>query len=95
MTRPKNIKTLSRQFPASKLNSLYLGKTLVYNGADHTLKSYYGNIINIAYYKGLEGPHCEVKLNIWNGRTVNKVLPLSEVILVSANKVKKLKKFAA
>jgi len=91
MTRPKNIKNLSLQFPASKLNSLYLGKTLIYNGTSHSLKPYLGTIINIAYYKGLEGPFCEIKLNIWNGRTVNKVLPLSEVILVSAKKAKKIK----
>jgi len=90
MQKPKNIKNLS--FPASKLNILYLGKEIVYTGTGHSLRPYRGEIINIAYYSDLEPiPYAEIKLKIWNSRTVTKILPLSDVVLVSSDKVKKAK----
>jgi len=90
MQKPKNIKNLS--FPASKLNILYLGKEIVYTGTQiFNLISAY-EIINIAYYSDLEPiPYAEIKLKIWNSRTVTKILPLSDVVLVSSDKVKKAK----
>jgi len=90
MQRPKNIKNLTHS--ASKLNILYLGKEIVYIGEGHSLKPYRGEIINIAYYSDLDPvPYAEIKLKIWNNRTVTKILPLAEVVLVSSDKVKKAK----
>ena len=94
MQRPKNIKNLS--FSASKLNSLYLGKEIVYTGANHSLKPYRGKIINIAYYSDLDPiPYAEIKLKIWNNKTVTKIFPLSEIVLVSSLKKTKKSKIAA
>ena len=90
MQRPKNMKNLTHS--ASKLNILYLGKEIVYTGEIHTLRPYRGEIINIAYYSDLDSvPYAEIKLKIWNNRTVTKILPLSDVVLVSSDKVKKAK----
>ena len=72
--------------PASKLNFLYLGKEMVHNGECHSLRAYEGEIINIAYYKGLEGPYAEVRLRIWNNKTVTKIMKLSEVVLIASKK---------
>jgi len=91
MQRPKNIKNLIHS--ASILNSLYLGKEIVYTGTGHSLRPYRGEIINIAYYSDLESvPYAEIKLKLWNNRTVNKILPLSEIVLVSSLKKTKTKK---
>jgi len=88
--RPKNIKNLIHS--ASILNSLYLGKEIVYTGAGHSLRPYRGEIINIAYYSDLDPvPYAEIKLKLWNNRTATKILPLSDVVLVSSDKVKKAK----
>jgi len=90
MQKPKNIKNLTHS--ASKLNILYLGKEIVYTGEGHSLKPYRGEIINIAYYTDLEPvPYAEIKLKIWNSRTVTKIMKLSDVVLVSSDKVKKAK----
>jgi len=87
MQRPSNTKNLS--LSASILNSLYLGKTLIYNGSAHSLRPYKGNIINIAYYSNLEPiPYAEVRLKIWNNKTVTKILPLSDVVLIASSKTK-------
>jgi len=94
MQRPKNIKNLTHS--ASILNSLYLGKEVVYTGTGHSLKPYRGEIINIAYYSDLDPiPYAEIKLKLWNSRTVNKILPLSDIILVSSLKKAKKSKVAA
>ena len=91
MQKPKNIKNLP--LPASILNSLYLGKEIVYTGTGHSLRPYRGEIINIAYYSDLDPiPYAEIKLKIWNSRTVTKILPLSDVVLVSSLKKTKTKK---
>jgi len=91
MRKPKNIKNLP--LPASKLNSLYLGKEIVYTGTFNTLRPYRGEIINIAYYSDLDPvPYAEIKLKLWNNRTVTKILPLSDVVLVSSLKKTKTKK---
>ena len=90
MQRPKNIKNLSHS--ASILNSLYLGKEIVYTGTGHSLRPYRGEIINIAYYSDLEPvPYAEIKLKLWNNRTVTKIMKLSDVVLISSDKVKKAK----
>jgi len=90
MQRPKNIKNLTHS--ASILNSLYLGKEIVYTGTGHSLRPYRGEIINIAYYSDLESvPYAEIKLKIWNNRTVTKIMKLSDVVLISSDKVKKAK----
>ena len=94
MQRPKNIKNLTHS--ASKLNILYLDKEIVYTGTNHSLRPYRGEIINIAYYSDLEPiPYAEIKLKIWNSRTVTKILPLSDVVLVSSLKKTKKSKLAA
>jgi len=63
--------------PVSHLNSLFLKKEIIYRG-------YIGKIIYIAHYLDLNpGPWVEVKLTIWNGRTVHKFMPLKDVVLVS------------
>jgi len=94
MRKPKNIKNLP--LPASKLNILYLGKEIVYTGTGHSLRPYRGEIINIAYYSDLEPvPYAEIKLRIWNSRTVTKILPLSDIVLVSSLKKAKKSKVAA
>jgi hypothetical protein len=73
----KNIANL----PASKLNSLYLGKSIVYNSRHGAIQ---GKIINIAYYSNLEPiPYAEIELYLWDCRTDTKIIPLSEVVLVS------------
>ena len=91
MQKPKNVKNLS--FSASKLNILYLGKEIVYTGTGHSLKPYRGEIINIAYYSDLDPvPYAEIKLKIWNNKTVTKIMKLSEVVLVSSLKKTKTKK---
>jgi len=90
MQRPKNIKNLSHS--ASILNSLYLGKEIVYTGTGHSLRPYRGEIINIAYYSDLEPvPYAEIKLKLWNNRTVTKIMKLSDVVLISSDKIKKAK----
>ena len=90
MQKPKNIKNLTHS--ASILNSLYLGKEIVYTGTGHSLRPYRGEIINIAYYSDLESvPYAEIKLKIWNNRTVTKIMKLSDVVLISSDKVKKAK----
>jgi len=94
MQKPKNIKNLTHS--ASMLNSLYLGKEIVYTGTRHSLRPYRGDIINIAYYSDLDPvPYAEIKLRIWNSRTVTKILPLSEVVLVTSLKKAKKSKVAA
>ena len=91
MQRPKNIKNLIHS--ASKLNILYLGKEIVYTGEGHSLRPYRGEIINIAYYYNLDPvPYAEIKLKIWNNKTVTKIMKLSEVVLVSSLKKTKTKK---
>jgi len=81
MAKIKGSKKLST-LPVSKLNSLYLGKEMVY-------RFYPGNIIHIAYLGGLDPvPYCEVCLRIWNNKTVTKIMKLSDVVLVSSGKVK-------
>ena len=91
MQRPKNIKNLTHS--ASILNSLYLGKEIVYTGTSNTLRPYRGEIINIAYYSDLDPvPYAEIKLKLWNNRTVTKILPLSDIVLVSSLKKTKTKK---
>ena len=94
MQKPKNIKNLTHS--ASKLNILYLGKEIVYTGENHSLNPYRGEIINIAYYSDLDPvPYAEIKLRIWNNKTVTKILPLSEIVLVSSLKKTKKSKVAA
>ena len=94
MQRPKNMKNLTHS--ASKLNILYLGKEIVYTGEIHTLRPYRGEIINIAYYSNLNPvPYAEIKLKIWNNKTVYKILPLSEVVLIASRKSKSKKSIAA
>ena len=94
MQKPKNMKNLTHS--ASKLNILYLGKEIVYTGLDHTLRPYRGEIINIAYYSNLNPvPYAEIKLKIWNNKTVYKILPLSEVVLIASRKSKSKKSIAA
>ena len=94
MQKPKNIKNLTHS--ASMLNSLYLGKEIVYTGEGHSLKPYRGEIINIAYYSNLEPvPYAEIKLKIWNNRTVTKIMKLSDVVLVSSIKKSKKSRVAA
>ena len=91
MQRPKNMKNLTHS--ASKLNILYLGKEIVYTGEIHTLRPYRGEIINIAYYSDLDPvPYAEIKLKLWNNRTVTKILPLSDIVLASSLKKTKTKK---
>ena len=82
------IKNKHLKFNASKLNSLYLGKEMVYNGTGHSLKPYRGEIINIAYYSNLDGPYCEVRLQIWNNKTKTKIMKLSDVVLALASSKK-------
>ena len=90
MQKPKNIKNLTHS--ASILNSLYLGKEIAYTGTGHSLRPYRGEIINIAYYSDLEPvPYAEIKLKLWNNRTVTKIMKLSDVVLISSDKVKKAK----
>jgi len=61
----------------SHLNSLFLKKEIIYRG-------YIGEIIYIAHYLDMSpGPWCEIKLTLWNGRTVHKFMPLKDVVLVS------------
>ena len=68
--------------PVSKLNSLYLGKEMVY-------RFFPGNIIHIAYLGGLDPvPYAEVKLRIWNNKNVTKIMKLSDIVLVSPRKAK-------
>lgn len=84
-----NIKNLST-IPASILNSLYRDKEVIYNGSAHSLRPFKGHIINIAYYSNMEPiPYAEIQLKVWNNKTVTKILPLSEVVLVASNKSKK------
>ena len=81
MQKPENSQNLSLN--ASILNSLYLGKKMVY-------RFFKGEIINIAYYSDLESvPYAEIKLKIWNNRTVTKIMKLSDVVIVASGKVKK------
>jgi len=72
----KNTTNLS----VNQLNSLYLNKPVIY-------KSLHGKIINIAYYKGLDGPYAELELRLWDCRTTTKIMPLSEVVLVVNSKI--------
>ena len=84
MQKPENSQNLSLN--ASVLNSLYLGKKMVY-------RFFKGEIINIAYYSDLEPvPYAEVKLTLWNNRNVTKIMKLSDVVIVASGKVKKDKK---
>jgi len=84
MQKPENSQNISLN--ASILNSLYLGKKIVY-------RFFKGEIINIAYYSDLEPvPYAEVRLTLWNNRTVTKIMKLSDVVIVASGKVKKDKK---
>jgi len=70
----------------SHLNELYLGKQMIYSGENGTLRPYRGHIIHIAYLGGLEPvPYAEVRLKVWNNKTVTKILPLSEVVLITSS----------
>ena len=91
MQKPKNMKNLTHS--ASRLNILYLGKEIVYTGEGRSLRPYRGEIINIAYYSDLDPvPYAEIKLKVWNNRTVTKIMKLSDVVLVSSLKKTKTKK---
>ena len=79
------------KIPVSHLNELYLGKEMIYNGEHGTLRPFKGHIIHIAYLGGLEPvPYAEVRLKIWNNRTVTKILPLSDVVLIASNSNKSI-----
>jgi len=88
MRQPKNIKNLPL-LPVSLLRESFLGKETTYTGEGGTLKPYRGIIINIAYYKGLEGPWCEVELKLWKDKTTIKMLPLAEMVLNYPTKLSK------
>lgn len=70
------IKAKNLKLPANKLLALYRDKPVTYG-------SLQGKIIHIAYYDNEPVPSAELELYTIDCRTVNKIIPLSEVVLIA------------